>query len=92
MHTVVGRFSRLSSKNQRIVAQIQGGFPGVDPLLCSECDSSFVRKGRLASLLQRCNPVYLDSGYRSDRISFRASEINPQTKAMDNLREVCRDS
>jgi hypothetical protein len=79
MHTVVRRFSRLNAKIQRIVAQIQVGVQGVDPVLYSECELRSSESAARVFAVKR-NPVYLDSGSRSDPISFRASEVNPKPK------------
>jgi hypothetical protein len=76
MHTVVGRFSRLNGKIQRIVAQIQVGFSGVDR--CFPQNAIFVRPKGAAAKSGIQSTWY--SGSRSDPISFRASEVNPQPK------------
>ena len=75
MHTVVGRFSRLSGKNQRIVAQIQVGVPGLRSGALLRMRTSFVENCRSRLFPQKRNPVYLDSGSPSDPISFLASEV-----------------
>ena len=85
MHTVVGRFSRLSGKNQRIVAQIQVGVPGLSVRCFAQNANFFVENCRSRLFLQKRTPVYLDSGSPSDPISFRASVGKPSNQTMSNL-------